>query len=307
MFRPFRILVPDGSMEAKVSQLLSEAGIQVSFGSRCYRGTLGPSTLFNLTDEVIKLRPWDAIWVAADGGADLAFIGDDLIAESGRASEILVLDRYPLSRGDVGQTTVVVAVPDNSPIETPMQLTDQHVVVTEYPVLAAAKMAEWGVNPQIRTCKGSLEAFHFVGIADAIVENVETGGSLVANGWKVIASILTSQLCLVVSVVGQSDERIAGLIKQIRLLVSSVILGRTRKLIKLNVSAYNLDAVIALLPSALRPTVTRLANGTAGDEWFAVESVVKAADLPSLLPKLSGSPDSLGRDILVVNIEQVVP
>ena len=168
-------------------------------------------------------------------------------------------------------------------------------------------MAEWGVAPQIKTCKGSLEAFHFVDIADAIVENIETGGSLAANGWKVIASILTSQLCLIVPTNAQKDERISGLIKQIRLLVSSVMLGRTQKLIKLNVSASNLEAVVSMLPSALRPTVTRLANGVTGEEWFAVESVIRAADVPSLLPKLSGSPDSLGRDVLIVNIEQAVP
>src|SRR3989344_4874998 len=307
MIRPFRMLVPDGSMETKVAQLLGEAGIQVSFGPRCYQGSLRPVELFCADSQVVKLRPWDAIWVVADGGADLAFVGDDLIVESGRAAEVVVLDRYALSRGDVGQTTVVVAVPIGSPIETPRQLTGEHVVVTEYPVLAAARMAEWGVAPQIKTCKGSLEAFHFVDIADAIVENIETGGSLAANGWKVIASILTSQLCLIVPTNAQKDERISGLIKQIRLLVSSVMLGRTQKLIKLNVSASNLEAVVSMLPSALRPTVTRLANGAAGEEWFAVESVIKAADVPSLLPKLSGSPDSLGRDVLIVNIEQAVP
>lgn len=286
MNRGCHLLVPNGSLEKAVHELLAEAGIPIRYREqRNYRGKIGNSHLFPKPfDWAKKMRPQDATWVVADRKADLGFTGDDLIVESGRADELLVLRRYPLSRGGVGKIRIVVAVPDKSSIQTIDEITPNCELVTEYPRLATNWLSERGIKPRIRRCHGSTEAFgsdeNGSKIADVIVENTETGESLSIGEWRIIAEIMESQLCLFTH--RNSSEFRKWVEDEFCVLLDSVVTARSRRLLKCNVITDRLKEVLAIMPAANSPTVNKLAGG----KGLALESIIGADQIKGLIPRL---------------------
>ena len=86
--------------------------------------------------------------------------------------------------------------------------------------------------------------------------------------------------------------------EDIALLLQGAIRARGSVLLKLNVAAADLAAVIAQLPSMTSPTVTSLANGD-----HAVETVVPKRGVNTLIPALKAAG---ARDILEVPISKIV-
>ena len=72
--------------------------------------------------------------------------------------------------------------------------------------------------------------------------------------------------------------------EQLQSLLSGALEARGRVLLKLNVDAANLDAVIALLPALKSPTVSKLS----GEDGYAVETVVSKSEINTLDPRAEG-------------------
>jgi len=278
-----RLLVPDGSLQEVFHQLLADAGVPITYsGPRSYEGVIGNKRLFPPPYNIAKrLRPWDAPWVVADRKAELAFTGEDLTWEAGCGDQLVILDKYPLSRAGRGFTRLVVAVPEESPIQQVSDLTPGHEIWTEYPELADRWFIERGVCPRIRRCHGSLEAFS--GIADGIFENTERGESLSVGNWRVIERLPQSQACLITYPEALADEQTRGVIEEFRLLVNAVIAARPLTMVKCNVSPASLEAVLGVMtPFGGLPTINELAEG----KGYALEIVVKLDKVTVLLPRL---------------------
>ncbi len=98
-----RLLVPDGSLQQVVHQLLAEAGIPVSYPGDCsYRGLIGNERLFPPPFNVAtRMRPWDMPRLIAHSKAELAFTGEDLVWEANCEGRVTILERYPLSHHGV--------------------------------------------------------------------------------------------------------------------------------------------------------------------------------------------------------------
>ena len=281
--RGCRLVVPDGSLKGPIHQLLADAHCPVNYpgGDRSYRGVIGNKRLFPAPfDEVRRMRPWDSPKVIARGLAELAFTGQDLIAEAGVEDQVVILDCYPLSRGGKDSTKLVLAVPNDSPIQSVADLTNQHEVATEYPNLARRWFDQQNVCPDILHAHGSLEAFN--GLADAIFENTETGLSLKIGGWRVVAQAFVSQTCLITHQAALEDETQANIIAEFRLLLNAVIAARSKVLIKCNVAAEFCSAVCRILPAANEPTRSDLAKSNG----FALEAVVDQNQVERLIPQL---------------------
>lgn len=280
-----RLVMPNGSLQDVSHQLMSDAGMPiVRGGSRSYAERVLNPALFPPPRDLVRLmRPQDIPWVIAEGHADLGFTGNDLIAESDCGNNVMILRRYPLSRGGAGGTNIVLAVSADSPITAACQLTASHEIVTEFPDFTRRWFESHQLKPKIRRCHGSAESFK--GIADAIVDITETGRSLRENGWRVIETLLAnSQLCLVTHPEGFESDEYRRIIDPICLLLDSVMAARERQLIKCNVADGQLTAVLAVLPAA-RPTISPLA----GNGGHAVEAVVLASQIPELITKLKAA------------------
>src|SRR5207249_3877128 len=93
------------------------------------------------------------------------------------------------------------------------------------------------------------------------------------------------------------DKRAA--FEDITLLLQGALLARGKVLLKLNVPADQLEAVIAVLPAMTSPTVMPLAQG----ELRAVETVVPKRGVNTLIPALRAAG---ARDILEIPISKIV-
>jgi ATP phosphoribosyltransferase len=87
--------------------------------------------------------------------------------------------------------------------------------------------------------------------------------------------------------------------EQILTLLQGTLEARGKVLVKLNVSADSLDAVLGVLPSMRAPTISELSGGGA----FALETVVAKADINILIPALR---DQGATDILEIPLAKIV-
>ena len=88
--------------------------------------------------------------------------------------------------------------------------------------------------------------------------------------------------------------------EHLKTLLDGVVDARGRVLMKLNVSASDLDQVISVLPSMKAPTVNELWGGGG----FAVETVVNKSDINVLIPELL---DLGATDVIELPISKIVP
>lgn len=122
---------------------------------------------------LLLLKPDDVPTWVEYGAADFGVCGRDVLLERG-------YDLYqPLDLG-VGRCTMVVATKIGAgPLPDPPR------VATKYPRIAGAHFAKKGVQAEVVYVQGSVELAPLTGLADAIVDLVETGETLRQNALEV--------------------------------------------------------------------------------------------------------------------------
>ena len=131
--------------------------------------------------EVTFLRTDDIPVLVAEGAIGLGITGADLVAESG--AEVVHLIYL-----GVGSCRLALCVPDDSTIDDPRQLAGRRVA-TSFPRITKEWLAERGVEAHLVALSGSVEVMIALGVADAIVDLVETGSTLAANRLQVLDEI----------------------------------------------------------------------------------------------------------------------
>ncbi len=287
-----RIFLPDGSLRELAEQLFREAGLEVFYGTetRCYLGSIRADYLQQLVNVVVcQFRPWDMPVYVADGSAHMAIAADDMIWNAGLAGDprLTVLDHYPISRQGYPKTRLVVAVPNDSPIQDFRQLGPSQRLVTEYLQGAKTWAQAESLNLNVIECHGKLEAFLYFGLADAIIENTESGRSLAVNGWRIIHQIMESQTCLLANTAALEDPDLGQAIRLIQRLLKATVTAREYVVVSANVTKEATPAVRALgqmLPAGQSPTICPLINGNR-----SIEVVVRRNQLPQVLDTLNRS------------------
>src|ERR1700690_383980 len=118
----------------------------------------------------LLLKPDDVPTYVEYGAADLGVCGRDVLME--RSCDLY----QPLDLG-IGRCRMVVAGVTGRPPPTGVPR-----VATKYPRCAAAHFARRGVQAEVVYVQGSVELAPLVGLADLIVDLVETGETLQQNG-----------------------------------------------------------------------------------------------------------------------------
>jgi len=165
----FRIGVPSKGRLADVStQLLKEAGL---YFRRQDRGLF--ARVKGMPIDVTFLRTDDIPVLCAEGAIDMGVTGSDLVAECG----VELTTRLKLG---VGACRLAVCVPDDSGIQSAADL-GQKRVASSFPHVTRTYLAKHGVQSHVVQLTGSVEVMIALGVADAIVDLVETGSTLAAN------------------------------------------------------------------------------------------------------------------------------
>lgn len=186
--KPLLFALPKGRMADKSLALLGKAGLSQPVDNNDRKlvlqsadGCLG----------YVMAKDWDVPTYVEYGAADLGICGIDVLRESGRnVHEPLLLP--------FGHCRLSIAGPADRP-DVPLRYESQPRVASKYPRLAAQFFRERGVNAEIIGLSGSVELGPVLGLADLIVDLVETGNTLRANGLVEFRTILESQAVLIVN------------------------------------------------------------------------------------------------------------
>jgi ATP phosphoribosyltransferase regulatory subunit len=181
--RPVRIALTKGRLEKKVTELLENKGFDVAElrdkGRKLiFRANSPEGTVY----EFILAKSPDVITYVDSGVCDLGVVGYDMIAEhGGKFFEILDLGigvcRFALA-GIAGEKDAFFADYKNK------------TIATKYPAVARAFFEDRGLDIDIVKIEGSVELAPILGLADAIVDIVETGATLRENGLEVYEDII---------------------------------------------------------------------------------------------------------------------
>lgn len=180
------IALPKGRMGEKVYHMFHEAGL-------CQENLLDESRKLIFTDEENGLRfflvkPSDVASYVEHGAADIGIVGRDILLET----EADVLD---VLRFAIGQCDIAIAGAKNFQKDASRPLK----VATKYPTIARKYFSSRSQPVELIYLNGSIELAPLVGLADVIVDIVETGTTLKENGLEVFEKITDSSAHLVVN------------------------------------------------------------------------------------------------------------
>ena len=180
------LAVSKGRLQADALDLLQRAGIK--FSSECLA-----SRRLAVEDEsgryrLIFVKPADVPVYVEHGIADCGIVGRDVLLES--EPDLL----QPLDL-DIGACRIVVAARNDATLNRFGMLR----VATKYPRIAAKHFGSRGVAVDLIELSGSVELAPVLGLADCIVDLVETGRTLKENGLSIVDVITESSGRLVVN------------------------------------------------------------------------------------------------------------
>lgn len=287
-----KIVLPKGSLEKATLDLFEAADLSVVRSSSVdYTASIDDPRVA----EVRILRPQEIATYVQEGLFDIGITGRDWIEET--ASEVVSLGELRYSKATAQPVRVVVAVADSSSAQSAKDLKDGVRVTTEYPEMTRRYFANLGIKADIRLSYGASEA-KIPDIADCVVDITETGRALRAAGLRIIDTMLTSYTELIANKESFADPVKRHAMEQIMTLLTGTLEARDKVLLKLNVSENAMEKVLALLPAAKSPTVSRLASGD-----YAIESVVTKRGINTLIPDLI---DAGASDLLEIPISKII-
>lgn len=219
--------------------------------------------------EFIEMRPSDAAAWLAQGRLDAAFVSTDTALEN-------EIEGWPSLDLGFSRSDLVVACREDAPFTTVADLAHQ-TIATHLPGWTSRWMAAEGVNARIVNMGGSLEGVCAVGMADAIVDLRETGGSLQRNRLRVLAKGSSCQATF--SWADSAPEQVHGLI----LRLEAALAARLTQYVMLHVPTDKVDELRQVFPGLAAPTVLPLAGR---EDLVAAHIVVKRANLWAKLGEL---------------------
>lgn len=183
-----RLAVPRGALFEGTLDLLDRAG----FATAELRGA-SRALVFELAGlTVVTMRPSDVPTYVEAGAADVGITGKDVLAEQSDR------DLYELLDLGYGRCRMVVAGPSGAErIADAERRLGAVRVATKYPRTAERHFTETGRRAEVIEVKGSVELAPVAGLADVIVDLVDTGRTLRENGLAELEEVAVSTARLV--------------------------------------------------------------------------------------------------------------
>lgn len=266
MSENLRIGIPSkGRLSELATDLLNQAGLHFRRQDR---------TLFALVKQlpidIIFLRTDDIPTLCAEGAIDLGITGSDLVEESQRDVEV----RMPLG---VGRCRLSVCVPESSKIQDGAGLNGMRIA-TSFPEVTRRYLSSYSAEAHLVELSGSVEIMISLGVADAIVDLVETGSTLAANRLRVLEDIGSYETILIQNKQCKNMEMADRIVRRLE----GVVIARDYSLLEYNVSREKLAEAEAITPGFNSPTVNALEQ----QGWCSVRVMVPRKEVISSMEQL---------------------
>jgi ATP phosphoribosyltransferase len=286
MTRRLRLAIPNkGRLVEPTIALLRDAGLVFEAGERAL-----VAKVQNFDLDILFVRTNDIVEFVSDGVAELGVTGLDLVGESGTTVPQVHKLGY-------GRCRLTIAVPNDSPFRAAEDLAGLRVA-TSHMNLTKKFFASRSIPVDVIPVSGAAEVAPRLGLAEAIVDLVSTGSTMVVNGLRPIEEIFESEAVMLANAAALSDR--ADMIDSIQTMFSATLAARDRKYLMMNAPQGKLAELEDLLPGLESPSIIPLAH----EGMWAIHSVVEADQVWALLPKLKAAGAS---GILILPIEKLVP
>jgi len=246
-----------GRLFKKVNELLQGSGIEYHREDR-----LDVAICKNLPITLVFLPASDIAKYVGDGNVDIGITGTDIVEESNvKVDKVMDLG--------FGSCKLCVQAPVLDQVTDVSTLAGGRIV-TSFPHLTekffAPMDAAKGVKTKVTEVSGSVEAACGLGLADAVVDLVETGTTMRAAGLEVVGEVLSTESILISNVNSKHEDTV----KLIKRRIEGYMLAKKFVMISYNVHNDLLDAALKLTPGKKSPNITSLQNS----EFKAVTSLV---------------------------------
>lgn len=261
-----RIGLPSkGRLSDIAGDLLKQAGLSFR---RQSRGLF--ARVSGLPVELIFLRTDDIPTLCAEGAIDMGITGSDLLEESAGNAEV----RMKLG---VGRCRLAICVPDDANLNSAADL-DGKRIATSFPAITRRYLAQHQASAHLVSLSGSVEVMIQLGVADAIVDLVETGSTLAANRLRILEEIDSYETVLIQNDRCRDTEMADRVVRRLE----GVVIARDYSLLEYNVPRSKLAAAEAITPGFNSPTVNTLED----PEWCSVRVMVKRGAVIDAMERL---------------------
>jgi ATP phosphoribosyltransferase len=233
--------------------------------------------------EFFFLRPDDIPMYVGKGMIDSGITGVDFEAEAGTScTKILDLG--------FGISKLCAAVPCEANYTSIEDLRCKRIA-TSFPQIVRRYFGR--PEPELITLTGAVEISVSLGVADAVVDVVQTGTTLKQAGLRILGEpLFHSQAALFAHPGRDSHPDVVTLRKRLE----GKLVAMAWMLVEYDVPADLLDPACTITPGLSSPTISPLRD----KGWFAVKAMVKKAEANIIMDRLAG----LGcTGILLTNIE----
>ncbi|PIA13361.1 ATP phosphoribosyltransferase (ATP-PRTase) (ATP-PRT) [Coemansia reversa NRRL 1564] len=247
----------------------------------------------NMPIALVFLPAADIATYVAKGNIDIGITGLDIIRESESENDVVELVRLGF-----GKCKLQVQAPAmDQRLVTAKDLVGKRIV-TSFINLTRQRFAELegvddpnNIKTQVRFVSGSVEAACGLGLADGIVDLVESGDTMRAAGLHAVDTILDTESVLI----SNNHLRFPKLVDTIRQRVEGILAARKYVLCQYNIEREHLEKACRVASGRKAPTVTQLDQ----HGWVAVSVMIERKSLAAKMDELK----EIGAiDILVLQI-----
>ncbi len=174
--RPLRIALTKGRLEKASIGLFKTMGLNTKELENKGRRLILPVDNY----EAVLSKAPDVITYVEHGVCDIGIVGKDTIAEHGNSF-------YEVIDLNIGKCRFALACPKGTDFFSGYK---RKTVASKYPKVANEYFKSKGMDVDIIKIEGSVELAPLLGLADGIVDIVETGSTLKENGLEVVDEIM---------------------------------------------------------------------------------------------------------------------
>jgi ATP phosphoribosyltransferase len=273
-----------GRLSEESLKLFKACGIKFESG-----GSKLKTVSSNFPIEFLFLRDDDIPGYVEDGVADLGVIGENVLMEHIRQVDVVKELGFSKCR-------LSLAIPRNEEYSG-IEYFQGKNIATSYPNLTNAFLAQQGIQVTTHEISGSVEIAPSIGLAEAICDIVSTGGTLLSNGLKEVATVFQSQAVLIAN--QQLSPEKQAILAKLLFRIDSVQRGQNAKYVVLNAKESDLEKIKSLLPGMKAPSVMPLAE----TGWVSIHSVISENDFWDIIEALR---EAGAQGILVLPIEKMI-
>mgnify|MGYP001026502815 CR=1 FL=1 len=276
-----RIGVPSkGRLSELAGELLRQAGLSFSRQERNLFARVSEMPI-----EVTFLRTDDIPVLCAEGAVDMGITGSDLIGETAADVET----RLELG---IGKCRLALCVPEDSAYTAPGQL-GGHRVATSFPRITEQFLRGHQAEVHLVPVSGSVEVMIALGVAEAVVDLVETGSTLAANRLRILDELGQYETVLIQN----RQRRLSEVADRVVRRLEGVVIARAYSLLEYNVPVEKLAEAEQITPGFKSPTVSRLEDPS----WCAVRVMVPRKNVIGVMERLEALGASAILEMPIIN------